>query len=107
MRTKSRLAMRAAARLTLRRTTLRVALAAFVCLGIVLFTSVSTTTSTAARDRVAATVVTSSPAGALPAGSPTIAVAARNGIRQLAGLGGPSPASEESTSGLWGGHTKP
>jgi len=40
-------------------------------------------------------------------GAPTYALAARNGVNQLIGLGGQTPVSQQPADGLWGGHTLP
>ena len=39
--------------------------------------------------------------------APSFAIAARQGVAELLGKGGRSPAAWNSRTGLWGGHTKP
>src|SRR5947209_4683467 len=94
--------MRAHARTMIRATIQRVALALVVCLGVVLFASVTEASKSDATGR--GVLATYSARSALSAAHlPSFAAAARNGAKQLIGLGGVTPASQEP-DGLWGGH---
>lgn len=84
----------------------RLSLAVVICLAVVLFASVSEASrSDTARHRS----VPAAGTNRSPHAGPTVsfAEAARNGINQLVGLGGPSPASQDPHDGLWGGHILP
>jgi hypothetical protein len=76
-----------------------------VCLGVVLFASVadSSKSDSFSRSELAAL---SAKSALTSAHLPSFAVAARNGVKQLIGLGGSTPASQE-TDGLWGYHIMP
>lgn len=86
----------------------RLVLGLVICLGVVLFASVSeaSRSDTSRQQSVSAATVGSSGS---PGGAPTVsfAEAARNGVDQLIGLGGPSPTSQDPHDGLWGGHILP
>jgi hypothetical protein len=99
------------ARTVKRAVLLRLPLALVVCLGIVLFASGSEASDSDRAYQPAALGLgpghIARSALARAPGAPTFALAARNGINQLVGLGGPSAVAQESDSGLWGGHTLP
>ena len=89
----------------IRATIQRAALAGVVCLAAVLFAFVTEASksdafSPAQQANLAARSALSQK------NLPSFAVAARNGAKQLIGLGGSTPASQES-NGLWGYHIKP
>jgi hypothetical protein len=88
----------------------RLPLALVVCLGIVLFASGSEASDSDHISRRAEFGLgQGAPARSALAprpGAPSFALAARNGVKQLIGLGGPSPVSQQA-DGLWGGHTLP
>lgn len=85
----------------------RVSLGLLIALAIVLFASVSEASRSDTAPR--APVSTATTKRATPQAGPTVgfAEAARNGVKQLIGLGGPSPASQNPHDGLWGGHILP
>lgn len=105
MKRRSPLASRAPLRGLLRRAPLRrLCLGTVICLAIVLFASVSeaSRTDTSSRRSLAGAAVRRSSAHTV-----SFAQAARNGVNQLIGLGGPSPVSQDPHTGLWGGHSLP
>jgi Glycosyl hydrolase family 76 len=84
----------------------RVSLGLVVCLAIVLFTSV-TESSRSDTVRHRSGPLTGTPPSGHQESTVSFAEAAKNGVDQLIGLGGPSPASQDPHDGLWGGHTLP
>jgi hypothetical protein len=111
MGTKTRLARRVKALPAKRAALIRLGLGLVVCAGIVLFASA---TEASNSDRVfrpaqlgLGQAALARSALARERGAPSFALAARNGVKQLIGLGGPSPVAQETDSGLWGGHTLP
>lgn len=103
MGTKARKAIRAAL--------FRLPLAVVVCLGIVLLAPGSEASNSDRIDHPAELGLghASAARSALvrEPGAPSFPLAARNGINQFIGLGGSTPVSQETASGLWGGHTLP
>jgi hypothetical protein len=103
--------MRSKARLVLRAAVFRLLLAVVVCLGVVLFASGSEASQSERLFQPAelglghGSLARSVLARAQDA--PSFTLAARNGIDQLIGLGGPSPVSQDQQTGLWGGHSPP
>lgn len=100
------------ARTAIRAVLFRLPLALVVCLGIVLFASGSEASNNSDRIYQPAELGLGHGAIARSAlarepGAPTFALAARNGINQLVGLGGTTLVSQEPATGLWGGHTLP
>jgi hypothetical protein len=97
--------MSSQARSIIRATIQRTALVLVVCLAAVLFAFV---TEASRSDAIGpAEQATLSARSALSQQHlPSFAVAARNGVKQLIGLGGSTPASQES-DGLWGYHIQP
>ncbi len=88
----------------------RLTLAVLACVGIVLIASGSEASNSdrafpADGGRGQAAIARS--ALAREPGTPSFPLAAQNGINQLIGLGGPSPVSQETDTGLWGGHSLP
>jgi hypothetical protein len=89
----------------IRATIQRAALAVVVFLGVILIVSVTQSSKSDALGpgemaRLSANSALSQ------AHLPSFALAARNGVKQLVGLGGATPASQES-NGLWGYHIQP
>ena len=85
-----------------------VALGLVICLVVILVA----TASEASRTDTARHQTTTTPRSQTSAGThrgPKIGFgeAAKNGVKQLIGLGGPSPASQNPADGLWGGHLLP
>jgi hypothetical protein len=88
----------------------RLPLIALLCLGIAVFALVSEASkSNATRHEMPAHQARTSvpPRPRVPVDPPSFATAARNGVDQLIGLGGRTPASQDPHDGLWGGHTMP
>lgn len=82
----------------------RVVLGAVICVAIVLFASV---TEASHSDTSHHQFVPPSSAADGKRATVSLAEAARNGVDQLIGLGGASPASQNPHDGLWGGHILP
>ncbi len=80
-------------------------LAAVVCLGVLLLASVTNSSRSDALGQSELSALSAKQA-LTQAHLPSFAVAARNGVGQLIGLGGSTPASQES-NGLWGYHIMP
>ncbi len=97
MKTRSRLIRSARARW--------LALGLVLCVGVALVASVSGASSTNThRHHTAPTVNPDPPAPGAHVRHVSLSEAARNGVDQLIGLGGQSPASQNQSDGLWGGH---
>jgi hypothetical protein len=93
------------ARAIIRATVLRAALALVVCLAVVLFAFVTEASKSDATNRGELAALRARTALS-KAHLPSFDVAARNGAKQLIGLGGMTPASQQP-DGLWGGHIMP
>lgn len=94
--------------LTRRARVRRLSLGLVIGLAIILFATVSEASrSDTAPHRSASTVTTQPSQPGHRAPTVSFAEAARNGVNQLIGLGGPSPASQNPHDGLWGGHLLP
>ncbi len=80
-----------------------------ICLVIVLVASVSEASKSDTRHQSAPAPAPPSQTSGSPhsRGTVSFSEAAKNGVKQLIGLGGPSPASQNQADGLWGGHLLP
>ena len=94
---------------TNRATIRRLSLAALVVLGVILFavTSEASKSDATRRPRPPVHHIAATAQPTQPAHLPSFSRAARNGVGQLIGLGGSTPASQDPHDGLWGGHTLP
>src|SRR5438874_561332 len=93
------------ARSIIRATLGRATLAAVVCLAVVLFAFVAEGSRSDALGEAQLARIEAKSA-LHKAHLPSFAVAASNGAKQLIGLGGSTPASQEA-NGLWGYHIQP